>query len=915
MPEGLARVVDQSAAPVLAQATVSRIFDRFDGAADRLCDSDGPTSLGRALVAVVAGSNALARVCQRDPRALDVLETLDRVVELDETDREGLARTKQLELLRIAARDLLGMDGLDEVGLSLARLADGVLKKSIRIACRADPGVERLAVVAMGKLGGDELNYASDVDVVFVTPDIARDEAGRAVLEVARACARVDTDLRPEGRSGPLTRSLSSYEAYWENWAEPWEIQALLKARRAAGDSRLGERFEEAAGIVLWERQHSPEALAQARRMKARGEALVARRGVDRRDLKHGPGGIRDVEFAVQLLQLVHGRHDPSLRSRSTLPALRSLDEGGYVASEDASGLASAYRFLRTVEHRLQLIEEEQVHTVPADPAMLRRLALVMGYVDTPARAAVEHFERDIAHWRGVARSIHERLFFRPLLDEVFAVSHRDGAGGARAGGILGQEALRERLAAFGFPDAGRTRAAVVQLAQGLTRTSRLMESMLPLILDWLSLAPDPDLGLLALQDLFAQSHAKRMLATTFRESPEAARRLCLLVGSSRMFGEAVGHDPGLAGSLDDERLLAPLSRDDVAEEALERLEAQPDPRRRNLLLLRFHREQVARIAARDLLGIDDVREVGRSLTDLAEGILEAALGSIGRELPICLVGAGRLGGFELGYGSDLDLLVVHGGNTTTDQERAESSTLELLEVLHGASPAGRVVSVDLALRPEGRLGPMTRSLTAYSTYFDRWALTWERQAMLRARVVAGDPEVGRSFMSLVEHFVWGSAFTDDQAREVRRMKARIERERIPPRQDPEFHLKLGRGALSDVEWTVQLLQLQSALRGTGTMEVLESLRDSGVLAGDDSRTLSRAYRFCERVRNRWHLVGLLPGGSFPSDALPVESPEIAKLARSLGTMPSTLREEYRRATRDARRVVERLFYAMDGTA
>jgi glutamate-ammonia-ligase adenylyltransferase len=761
----------------------------------------------------------------------------------------------------------------------------------------------------MGKFGGRELNYASDVDVLFVTAPGSGDGPVRRLLDICRQSFRVDADLRPDGRAGSLTRSVESYRAYWDRWAQPWEFQALLKARPVAGSTELGRRFIDAALERVWERAYSADELAQLRTMKARAEELVVRRGLVGRELKRGPGGIRDVEFAVQLLQLVHGRFDRTIRSPSTLQALAGLAAAGYVAEQDADALSSAYRFLRTVEHRVQLVEGEQTHAVPPSGPARRRLARVLGFGDDQSASAESRFDDALRRCLRDVRTIHERLFFRPLLESFAALEPQGANSPAR---VMDSEAVAARLAAFGFADAARTRAAVEELAGGLTRSSQLMAQLLPLLLDWLSLAPDPDLGLIGLRNLTVHRHHRSLLVTTFRESPEAARRLCLLLGSSRVLSEAIGRNPELIARIDDDQALASPSRAELVGEAVQRLTRRSENRHRRAQLLRIRQDQLVRTAARDLLEIDTVSATGRALTTVAEALLEAALGSLDPDLPICLLGMGRFGGAELSYASDLDLLLVHGGSSVSDDARAESLAETLLRLLHGSSPSERALTIDLGLRPEGGGGRLIRNVRAYGSYFERWGQTWERQALLRARIVAGDRELGGAFMKRTTEFVWGRPLSTAEVAEIRRMKARIERERVPAREDPQFHLKLGRGSLSDVEWTVQLLQLRHHAAATGTMEALDALARDQLISDDDATALSDAYRFCERTRNRWFLVGSLPGGTPVGDSLPAQGHQLSRLARSLGTTPAALRDDYRRVTRRCRRVVERLFYGIE---
>ncbi|HTS14709.1 MAG TPA: hypothetical protein VMH24_03510, partial [Candidatus Sulfotelmatobacter sp.] len=595
LPPPLSDAAARSAAPAAVDRALSRLAEEHPDAFDGLSASGELRPSGRAFVAVTAASNALGRLLLADPDAPGVLEALQVPVPVrDADDVAGLARAKRLELLRIAARDLLGMDDLVDVGRALAAMADEVLAGAVRLATDelGDRAPGAFAVIGMGKLGARELNYASDVDVMFVADGAGGEELARAVLRIAGTAFRVDADLRPEGRAGPLCRLPIGYRAYWQRWAATWEFQALLKVRPAAGDAALGDAFARDAAEALWGRTISADELAEVRAMKARSEAVITRRGLAGRELKRGPGGIRDAEFAVQLLQLVHGHHDAEIREASTLGALGQLGRSGYVDEGDARALADAYRYLRVVEHRIQLVEEEQTHALPANPAAFERLARVLGYEDDASATASTRFEETLRARQSVVRTIHERLFFRPLL-EAFAALEPTGAASSATveGARLSPDAVARRLSAFGFADASRTRAAVTELAGGLRRSSRLMEQMLPLLLDWLSLTPDPDLGLLGLRNLVVHGHHRSVVFSTFRESPEAARRVCMLLGSSRALAEAVEHNPELIARIDDDEALAPPSRDALVAETTDRLRgADDDGARRRLVRLRQDR-------------------------------------------------------------------------------------------------------------------------------------------------------------------------------------------------------------------------------------------------------------------------------------------------------------------------------------
>ena len=879
----LPELIERSADPLAVRAAL----DRVDGSVTERLASD-PT-LAASFVTAVAASRSAARLIHTDPAAMAVLADLATAVPHGgDVDVDGLVRWKRLEQLRIMARDLLGLDDLENTTAALAELATAVLRAAVRIA-GAD-GAD-IAVIGMGKLGGRELNYASDVDVLFVEGDARQ---ARSVLDVARRCFRVDANLRPEGRDGALTRSIESYATYWDRWAQPWEFQALLKAVPVAGDPEVGLRWASAASSALWGRRFNADDLRSLRALKERAETDVVRRGVAEREVKRAPGGIRDIEFAVQVLQLVHGRTDPDLRSPTTLTALAEMRAAGYVAPDDADGLADAYRFLRRVEHALQIEDDQQTHTLPTDRDHRRRIARVLGYRGTPESGATDAFDRDLARKRNVVRRVHERLYFRPLLDAL--------AGAGR----LSPDAAATALASFGFADADRTRAAVRELTRGLTRSSRMMQQLLPLVLDWLSTSPDPDLGLLGLRKLASGEQRTMELANAFRDSPEVARRLCQLLGTSGLLGDVLAANPDLIVRLGDVDRLQTLDHGALVDSAERALDWRTDVDDRQQALRRWRGRHLLGVAARDVFGAADVVAVGADLGVLAEASVAAALASLESEVPFAVVALGRFAGGELSYASDLDVLFVHEGSTPADHEEGLRVASGLRRFLDGPTPAQRIYVIDSDLRPEGRQGALSRTIDGYATYYDRWALTWERQAMARARPVAGDPDLGARFLELLDRAVWGHPFTAEDEREVRRMKARIERERIPPGEDPEFHLKLGRGSLSDIEFTVQLLQMRTGTRAPSTMGALDRLSSAGVVRGEDADILRAAYRFCERTRNRWWLVGSAPSAV---DALPQRPDDLSHLARSLDTNAARLRDEYRRVTRRARRVVERLFY------
>lgn len=913
--------IERSADPAATRTALEQLLEAHPDVADELVAR--PT-LREAVVAIAAASHSLLWALINDPSSLEQLHGRGALADErrpDDLDAAALAavtadgdplvalrRWKRREMVRIAARDLLGIADLRAVGHELSGVARAALRAALHVAAPDVP----MAVIGMGKLGGRELNYSSDVDVMFVHEGPARDaeRAAKAVLHTMSAPTaegivfRTDADLRPEGRSGALSRSLDAFEAYWDRWVQTWELQALIKAWPVAGDPALGTAFMERCEPRVWPDVLDPDAVREIRAMKARTEAMLRERGVHDREVKRGRGGIRDIEFAVQLLQLVHGRHDRSVRSPTTLEALEQLAAARYVPMRDAHRLDEAYEWLRTVEHRIQLLDEQQRHTIPADPAARRHLARVLGFRDQAGATALEQFDATHRGHQTVVRTIHEKLFFAPLLDTLA------GAG------YLSLEAAEERLAAFGFHDLVRTRDALRELTAGLTRRSRVMQQLLPVLLGWLSESPDPDLGLLQLRRLIEGPTRSAMLARTFRESPVAAERACRVLGSSRLLGVALHRQPDFFEVLaDDDELTAEMTRDELVEEALDTLDWREDEKARRAGLRRFKRRHLLRIGARDVLGLADVATTGRELAHLADAAVESALQAFDPQVPFAVIGMGRLGGRELSYASDIDVIFVYDGRSADEFAEAERVATRLMRAIGETTAEGQTFRIDANLRPEGKQGPLARSLDGYRNYYARWALVWEFQSLLRARFVAGDAGAADDFCRLVEPFVYRDPLAEESVREVRRIKARVERERIAPGEDPQFHLKLGRGSLSDVEFTVQLLQLRHGaahpeVRETSTTAAIDALAKAGLLPAEDAEILAESYRLCERTRNYRYLLTGTPG-----DSLPVDSDEAEHLARMLGYVqrPQTsLRDEYRRVTRRARAVVERLFYGRD---
>nr|WP_205693282.1 bifunctional [glutamine synthetase] adenylyltransferase/[glutamine synthetase]-adenylyl-L-tyrosine phosphorylase [Cellulomonas sp. IC4_254] len=857
---------------------------------------------------------------------------------------DAMRRAYRRRLLRIAATDLTSGEPLTRlpgVAAALADLAAAALEASLALA-RAeldDHGASvRLAVIGMGKTGGRELNYVSDVDVVYVAEPVdGADEAEalaagtRLATALARACAApsgepalwpVDAALRPEGKDGPLVRTLDSHRSYYERWAKTWEFQALLKARPLAGDADLGRAYVEATNPMVWQAVRRENFVADSQAMRRRVERHLPAAEADRQ-IKLGVGGLRDVEFTVQLLQLVHGRADPEIRSGNTLTALAALSAAGYVGREHAGQLAVCYRFLRAIEHRVQLHRLRRTHLMPTAEPDLRRLARSLGMRAEGADGLLER-------WRQVRREVrdlHEALFYRPLLPATAQLSTEEVS--------LAPEAARERLAAVGYRDPAGAVRHIAALTEGVTRRSAIQRQLLPVMIGWFADGPDPDGGLLAFRRLSETLGGTHWYLKMLRDSGTAAERLARALSTSRYVADALARSPESVAWLDDDAELEPRSQDRLAAEADAILTRATEPVPAATALRALRRRELARTAVADVLGVVTGTRASRSLTATADVLLAGALrvaaweeraarGLAADPTALLVVAMGRLGGREMGYTSDADVLFVHDPVRVADgtvdgvlaQEFATGVATRLRALLGAVGPEP-ALEVDADLRPEGRNGPLVRSFDAYAEYYARWSLVWESQALLRARPVAGDAALGERFVALVDPLRYPAGGLDAAGvREVRRIKARVESERLPRGVDPTRHLKLGRGGIADVEWTAQLLQLRHAhevpgLRTTSTLDALAAAREAGLVAEDDAAVLVEAWDLASRLRDALVLWTGRTGGT--ADVLPHDRQVLTGLAAVLGYPSGSgqdLEDAWLRASRRSRQAVEDVFYA-----
>ncbi|MEV6960408.1 bifunctional [glutamine synthetase] adenylyltransferase/[glutamine synthetase]-adenylyl-L-tyrosine phosphorylase [Streptomyces sp. NPDC051207] len=910
------------------------------------------------LLGVLGASAALADHLARhagDWRALVMYEPRDLHPGVDEFER-SLAEARDPVALRvayrrcllsIAARDVCGTTDVAETAAELADLATATLRAALGLARAAAPDdaeLCRLAVIAMGKCGGHELNYVSDVDVIFVGEAVDGADEGKALRAATRLASHmmricsettvegsiwpVDANLRPEGRNGPLVRTLSSHVAYYQRWAKTWEFQALLKARPVAGDLGLGEQYVAAVEPLVWQAAERENFVADVQKMRRRVVENIPVAEVDRQ-LKLGPGGLRDVEFAVQLLQLVHGRADASLRSGTTLAALKALAAGGYVGRADAAQLDEAYRFLRSMEHRIQLFRLRRTHLVPEDDADLRRIGRSLGLRADP----VADLHREWKRHAGAVRRLHEKLFYRPLLDAAAQLA----PGEAR----LSTEAARERLVALGYADPASALRHLEALASGVSRKAAIQRTLLPVLLGWFADSADPDAGLLNFRKVSDALGKTPWYLRLLRDEGAAAENLARVLSAGRLAPDLLMRAPEAVALLGDGDTggrggLEPRGRAQLEQEVLAAVRRADGAAQGVTAARGVRRRELFRTAAADIVGSYGTEAqpaeadqgalvdlVGGAVSDLTAAALAGTLRAVvgegwGDTLPtrFAIIAMGRFGGHELGYGSDADVLFVHEPRDGVEEREAADaankvvSEMRRLLQLPSSDPP---LLIDADLRPEGKSGPLVRTLKSYEAYYRRWSLVWESHALLRAEAVAGDEELGRRFIELVDPLRYpADGLGEEAVREIRRLKARMEAERLPRGADPRLHTKLGPGGLSDVEWTVQLMQLRHGaqvpgLRTTRTRQALAAAREAGLITAEDAATLDEAWVLATRVRNAVMLVRGRAGDTFPS-----ESRELAAVGRYLGYgagHAGDMLDAYRRTTRRARAVVDELFY------
>jgi glutamate-ammonia-ligase adenylyltransferase len=913
---------------------------------------------------------------------------------------------RQRQILRIGTNDIIRDRPLEEITRDISRVADAALEVALATAQSAmsqrfgEPHTAagqpaRCVVVAFGKHGGEELNYSSDIDLMFVYDEEGLTRGRRitsignaeyyacVVGEVVRLLSahtergqayRVDLRLRPEGNRGPLARSLASTLSYYDTLGRTWERQALIKVRPVAGDLKLGHEFIRAIEPFVYRKYLSFAEINEIKALKRRIERQSARsapaaslasaeNGPGWGEVKTGHGGIRDIEFSTQFLQLLNGGDLTEVRQRNTLLAMQALERVGCLTDQEYHILDDAYRFLRKTEHRLQLLFDLQTHRLPEHESELRKLALRMGYGNgtvpmekakaSPGGGSADPLAAFLADYR--AKTDVDRKILDHLLHQTFQ-GGEDGQAEPESDLILvpqpEPETIRAVLGRYPFKDVMGAYNNLLQLSQesvpflSTRRCRHFLASIAPQLLQALAETPDPDMALVNLEKVTASLGAKAILWELFSFNPPSLKLYVDLCAWSQFFSEILINNPGMIDELLDSLVLnQPRTADELREELtnLCRGAADPEP-----ILHSFQGNELLRIGVRDILGKDSIHATTAALSDVAEVILRQV--ALLQEPPLArrfgnpclqegpragqpsryvLLGLGKLGGRELSYHSDLDLILVYEGDGLTEPppgatrfDRFERTTsfhyfTELAQRIIKATsfhgPLGRLYSVDMRLRPTGKSGSLVCPLAEFRRYYEHGGgQLWERQALTRARVVFGDTEFGAEVMNAVADAAYGLDWRPDMADEVHAMRERIEAGRS------ERDLKRRFGGIVDVEFAVQLFALRygrdyPSLRTGNTREALEALRAATLLAEPDYAILRGGYDFLRLVESRLRIVY-----NRSLDELPEAEDDLEKLARRLGfeaaetgTAAHQFLAELERHTRQIREVFLRLVATM----
>lgn len=905
----------------------------------------------------------------------------------------ALRRFRQLQMLRVGVNDIIRDRPLEEITRELSRIADSSVKVALIVALRtatkkfgtptAGSGKPaRVAAFAFGKLGGDELNYSSDIDLMFVYDEDGETVGKRGtaipnaefyakvVTDVVRLLSahtdrgfayRVDLRLRPEGSGGPLARSLASTLSYYDSRGRTWERQALIKLRRAAGDRDLGNEVLDSLTPFVYRKYFSFSEINEVKALKRKMEQTTAKAGADDLDVKTGRGGIRDIEFAVQFLQLLNGGDLPTVRHRNTLLAVEALELGGCLTSQETYILADAYRFLRKVEHRLQLLFDWQTHRLPTSADDLRKLALRMGYAaktlaeigrryDEPApsdpesvpqrRSVLDEVPEPVFDTRQLLvdpldlflKDYHDKTKLdRAILDHLLHQSFADAANAEPEADLIldpdpNAADIRAALRRYPFKDIPAAYRNLNRLAQESVpflshrRCRHFLASIAPQLLRAIAETADPDAALNTLERVTASLGAKAVLYELFSFNPPSLKLFVDICANSPYLSAILMNNPGMEDELLDSLVLdQPRTADDLRRELTELLRNASDP---DPILRSFQDNEFLRIGVRDLLGKANIRETTGALSDVADVLVDAVFElcepAVRKKLGApdsryAVLGLGKLGGRELSYHSDLDLIVLYecDGATVRDPRCAvkfepttahhyfTTLTQEVVKATGRTGPLGRLYEVDLRLRPTGKSGSLVLPLDEFRRYYAAGGgQLWERQALTRARVLRGDPEFAARVTAAVREAVLQTPWTPNLARDIVAMREKLEATATAR------NLKRGKGGVVDVEFAVQLLQLKHGreypdILQPGVWDALKAMADLRVLSPDHAKTLRDGYSFLRTVEARLRIVT-----DRPLTELPEAAEDVEKLARRCGfDAPGKFRQELFRVRGDIRDV------------
>jgi glutamate-ammonia-ligase adenylyltransferase len=921
------------------------------------------------LLQLLSTSQSFSDLLVANPDYLDMLRVPLRRSPSDTELRDGLRgeadaafedsavlrafrRFRQQQVLRIGTNDIIRDRPLEEITRDLSRVADAALEVALAVALRnvskrfGEPFTvggtpARCVILAFGKLGGEELNYSSDIDLMFLYDEDGGSRGkrvtsidngeffGRVVSEVVRLLSahtdrgqayRIDLRLRPEGQRGPLARSLASTLSYYDTLGRTWERQALIKLRPVAGDLKLGVEFLRVVEPFVYRKYLSVGEINEIKALKRQIEQKTSKAGTSDSEVKTGHGGIRDIEFTIQFLQLLNGGDLPAVRQRNTLLAMAALERVGCLTDQEYQILDDAYRFLRKTEHRLQLLFDLQTHRLPTGEDELRKLALRMGYGrpaatgEPPVVTALDAFLNDYREKTGLNRQILNHLLHQAFQSE-------DGEASPEADLILDPnpdlETIRSVLSRYGFRDVQGAYQNLTQLAQesvpflSTRRCRHFLASIAPHLLRALADTPDPDMALVNLEKVTATLGAKAVLWELFSFNPPSLTLYVDLCAWSEFLSEILIRNPGMIDELLDSLVLnQPRTLAELRQELAElcRGAADPDP-----ILHSFRDKELLRIGVRDILGKETIRETTAALSDLAEAILGeiadlqypplpkrfgvpylAEGPRAGQPSRYALIGLGKLGGRELSYHSDLDLVLVYEGDGRTGPPAGASRftrfdvtdnfhfftefAQRIIKVAGVLGPMGRLYQVDMRLRPTGKSGSLVLPLPEFRRYYEAGgAQLWERQSLTRARVVGGDAEFGNEVMAAIAERAYGVPWRTEMLTEIAGMRERLEASRS------ERSLKRGFGGIADIEFLVQLLQLKYAgamleLRATNTWDALAALQTRGLLSAEEHKALRASYDFLREVESRLRIVH-----NRSLDELPQTPEGLETLARRLG--------------------------------